>query len=306
MSCLPRFIELHRFRPAPVVHLACQVIVLLSGLTAAAVWTGGILASSRLVRHASSAAALAWVSILELVVMGPILWVGAAPHSVDGSTIIWLLLSGAMSTIASYFSYSAMKDGKVGIVAPIISVEGAVAAVIAVFGGEVLGFHTLLLLALITAGVLLASVVKGRGPDAGHPTMATVFAVVCALSSGTNLYAIGRLSSDFPVAWALLPARAAGALLFTVPLFLSRRMQISHRGFVFAVLAGTGELLGFGAYAYGSRHGIAITAVTASLFAPFAALAAFLIFRDRLSRLQIVGIATIAIGIAVLAGASPA
>jgi multidrug transporter EmrE-like cation transporter len=56
--------------------------------------------------------------------------------------------------------------------------------------------------------------------------------------------------------------------------------------------------------AFGSRESIAITAVMGSQFAAFAAVAAFLLFGERLARVQLVGVVLIVVGVTVLAGVS--
>jgi drug/metabolite transporter (DMT)-like permease len=66
------------------------------------------------------------------------------------------------------------------------------------------------------------------------------------------------------------------------------------------ITAGLCEVGGFASYAVGARHGIAISAVLASQFAALAALAAYLLFRERITRLQLAGVVTIALGVAVL------
>ena len=50
-----------------------------------------------------------------------------------------------------------MRTGRVSLVTPILSTEGAIAAVLAVVGGETLGGGSALLLAAIAGGVVLAS-----------------------------------------------------------------------------------------------------------------------------------------------------
>jgi drug/metabolite transporter (DMT)-like permease len=68
----------------------------------------------------------------------------------------------------------------------------------------------------------------------------------------------------------------------------------------FVVFSGLCEVGGFASYAEGSRHGIAIAAVLASQFATLTALAAFVFFRERLARLQLAGIALVALSVGVL------
>ena len=53
-------------------------------------------------------------------------------------------------------------------------------------------------------------------------------------------------------------------------------------------------------FAIGARHGIAIAAVLASQFAALAAIAAFLLFRERIARTQVTVVDAIAVGVAVL------
>ncbi len=62
------------------------------------------------------------------------------------------------------------------------------------------------------------------------------------------------------------------------------------------------EVGGFAAFALGARHGVAISAVLSSQFATLAALAGLVLFRERLARIQLAGVATVAVGVAILSG----
>ena len=66
------------------------------------------------------------------------------------------------------------------------------------------------------------------------------------------------------------------------------------------MLSGLCEVAGFASYSLGARHGIAVSSVLASQFAAFAAVAAFVVFHERLRVVQIAGIATILICVAAL------
>ena len=70
------------------------------------------------------------------------------------------------------------------------------------------------------------------------------------------------------------------------------------------LIAGVGEVIGSMLSAWGSRESIAITAVMGSQFAAVAALVAYLLFRERLGRLQVVGVVLIVGGVTVLAAAT--
>ena len=64
--------------------------------------------------------------------------------------------------------------------------------------------------------------------------------------------------------------------------------------------SGIAEVVGFASFAVGARHGVAVAAVLASQFAAIAAVAAYVLFQERLERIQIVGVTTIVVGVAVL------
>ena len=66
------------------------------------------------------------------------------------------------------------------------------------------------------------------------------------------------------------------------------------------VAAAGAEVLGFASYTLGARHGIAVAAVLVSQFAVISTLAAYVLFRERLTRLQLVGVATVIVGVAAL------
>ena len=61
-------------------------------------------------------------------------------------------------------------------------------------------------------------------------------------------------------------------------------------------------MIGIISFTIGARHGIAVTAVLSSQFGALAAFAGFLLFHERLTRVQVLGVATIAVGVAVLTG----
>ena len=197
------------------------------------------------------------------------------------------------------FVYSGLRIGKVGVVAPISSSEGAVAAVIAVVAGERLGAGTGVALAVIAVGVMLAARAPAGvpGPERDDPR-AALFGLGAAGAFGASLYATGRASLELPIAWAVLPPRVLGVALVTVPLVLLGRLRLTRAALPLVVGSGLAEVAGFVAYAVGARHGIAISAVLASQFAAIAALAAGILFGERLGRTGIAGVIVIAAGVA--------
>lgn len=115
-----------------------------------------------------------------------------------------------------------------------------------------------------------------------------------------GLYATARVSEALPLVWALVPARVVGVVAVALPLVASRRLRITGAAVPLVIVSGLCEVAGFASYAIGARHGIAVAAVLASQFAAVAAVAAFLLFHERLTRLQLAGVTAIALGVAIV------
>jgi drug/metabolite transporter (DMT)-like permease len=274
------------------------VVAVLGGLGAAACWATATLCASRSTRMIGAWSVLAWVMFVGFVVVAPLIVIDGIPDALGARELGWLALSGAGNVGGLLFVYKALRVGKVSIVAPITSTEGAIAAVLAIVTGETLGAGTGLMLVMIVVGVALASI--GPGGGSGDPLRATLFAAAAALCFGVSLYATARASVVLPLVWAVFPARALGVVAVALPLVLTRRLRLTRKAAPLVVTSGLCEVAGFASYALGSRHGIAIAAVLASQFAALAAIAAYFLFHERLTRLQLTGIAAIAVGVAVL------
>src|SRR2546430_9428031 len=101
---------------------------------------------------------------------------------------------------------------------------------------------------------------------------------------------------------AVLRAGGAGVLSAAIPFAAGSRLRLTGRALPLVVASGLAEVVGFASFAFGARHGIAVSAVLASQFAAVAAVGAYLLFGERLGRLQLIGVAMILAGVAVLTG----
>jgi drug/metabolite transporter (DMT)-like permease len=236
--------------------------------------------------------------LVGFIVVAPLTLAAGRPDGLGARELGWIALSGAGNVAGLLCSYEAMRIGRVSIVAPVTSTEGAIAALLAVATGEALGAGSLVLLGAIAVGVVLAS--RTESIDAGQPARATFLALCAAACFGSSLFATARVSAALPLVFALIPPRLVGVAAITVPSVVSRRLRLTRTALPLVVLSGLCEVGGFTSYALGSRHGIAVSAVLASQFAALAAVAAYFLFHERLRPLQVVGVATIAIGVALL------
>jgi drug/metabolite transporter (DMT)-like permease len=244
---------------------------------------------------------LGWVMLTGLLVVGPVAVAQGRPAALDGGAMAWLAVAGVGNITGLLLVYTGLRIGKVGMIAPISSCEGAVAAVIAVAAGEHLGAWTGVALVAIAVGVVLAARPPAEKEEAGHDDpRAAWFAIGAALAFGAGLYATGRASLDLPIAWAVLPPRLLGVALVTIPLALAGRLRLTKEAAPLVIASGLAEVAGFVSFAIGARHGIAIAAVLASQFAALAAVGAAVLFKERLGRVGVVGVVVIAIGVAVV------
>ncbi len=242
-----------------------------------------------------------------LVIVAPVALALASPRASTAlpSAGSW---SPALPTSAALLLiYTGFRMGGVGVVAPISSAEGAVAAVIAVAAGESLGAGTALALVAIVAGVVMVASAHAHVPDLDHvDPRAALFGLAAAGAFGTGLYATVAPASICRSRGRSC-RRDCSASHSSFSRCCSRAASgLTRAALPFVVGSGLAEVTGFICYAIGARHGIAVTAVLASQFAALAAIAAAVLFGERLGRLGVIGYRRdrIGVGVAVVSALS--
>jgi drug/metabolite transporter (DMT)-like permease len=277
------------------------VIAVLGGLGAALAWAFAAVAASRSTRIIGPASALGWGMLIGVFVCAVPLALADVP-AFDAETAGWLAVSGVGNMLGLLLLYVALRVGKVGVVVPIASTCGGIAAVIAVAAGESVSAGIGIALVALAAGAMLAS---SAGEPAGASGRAVApgvaLAVAAAVAWGIAIYAGGRLSTELPLAWVLISTRAVGVLVVTLPFAVAGRLRYDRRALPYLLVAGIGEVAGYASFLWGAREGIAVSSVLAGQNAALAAVIAFLLFGERLARIQVAGVSLIAAGIAALA-----
>jgi drug/metabolite transporter (DMT)-like permease len=129
---------------------------------------------------------------------------------------------------------------------------------------------------------------------------AVILATIAALAFGISIYGTAQLGQSMPPLMAVLPVRVAGVVGVFIPMALTGRLRMARKAVPMVILIGAAEVFGNASYVVGSTVSIAISAVLASQFAAVAAVAAFFLFRERLSLGQRSGVVTICLGVALL------
>jgi len=276
---------------------------LLGGLAAALGWATATLLAAASSRRIGSTPTLVWVMLSGFLVTAPMAAATGWPEGLDGPAAGWLALAGVGNVAGLALIYAAMRRGQVGVVASIVSAEGAIAALIAIAAGErpavvtSVGFLPLLVgIVLVSVGqsVPLKTALPGR--RAGNQ-----LAPGAAAAFGVSLFAAGQASDSVPLGWVALPARLIGVVILLGALIAGSHPIVSPRLGRLAIAAGVFEVVGLVAFAWGARGGIAVASVMASQFSALATLGAFFVFRERLVRRQLVGLAVLAVGVAMVA-----
>jgi drug/metabolite transporter (DMT)-like permease len=300
--------------------LPCQtfrVIAILGGLGAAVSWAVATLCSSRSSRMIGASSVLAWVMIVGfLVAIVPAILAAPTAPSLDRWRIAGLVVVGLSHTAGLLLAYLALSVGRVSIVAPITSTEGAAAAIIAVALGDPINPETAIVLAVIVVGIILASIERAADPppqsaagrrthDPARNRRAVLLAISAAVVFSVGLVVSARLGGSVPVSWIVVASRTVGILVMALPLVLRGRLHLTRKALPLVLVSGVLEVAGMVLFVTAAQHGVATAAVLSSQFAAIAAIGAFLLFGERLVRIQIAGVAVIAIGVATLAVIRP-
>lgn len=291
-----------------------SVIAILGGLGAAFLWAAANLASARSSRLIGASSALAWMMLIGLVVTAPLVPFAGPLPPLTPALAFWLAASGLGSVIGLFFVYRGLRIGKVGPVLAIASTEGAIAAVVAVIAGERLTIPVALMLGVIAVAIAVVALATGDAAEANGAAgaalvlrpgrsaerQATLFGTAGAIAFGFSIYGTAQAGLSLPIIIAIMPARVAGVALVFVPMALAGRLRMTRHAAPLVVITALGEVLGNVAYVVGARESIAIAAVLACQYAAIGAVAAFFLFRERLSLLQRSGVVAIAVGVAIL------
>lgn len=278
-------------------------MAVLGGLGAALCWAISALCASAASRRIGAASTLAWVMTIGLVVVVPVVAVVADAGQLSPGQIGLLAVIGVANVAGLQIEYVAFRRGKVGVITPIASTEGAIAALIAIVAGLHVSVRTAVGLVVVTLGVILAAAHPDPpGPDRrADEVRSAVLALPVAILFGITLYTTGRLGREISVWWVLLPARVVGTAFITAPLAARRELRAPGSALPLVAAAGLAEVVGILSYALGARHQLAIAAVIASQFAALAAVGAYFVFGERLTKLQLAGLVVVAVGVGFLA-----
>jgi drug/metabolite transporter (DMT)-like permease len=224
-----------------------------------------------------------------------------------GTFLLYAAIAGLSEAVGVAALYRGLAVGVMSVVAPI----GATAPVVPVVVGIVLGEIPTPIqgggIVLAVTGIALTALGRSSGEVAvgGRLASSAFFGLLSALGFG-GFFAFMDAASEGDVPWALLVARLTAVTAFVAAMLL-RRTPLAVRGAQLPVIASIGVLIvvADSMYAISSTMGLlSVVAVLSSLYPVVTVALARVYLRERIERLQQIGIAACLSGVAAISGAT--
>jgi drug/metabolite transporter (DMT)-like permease len=295
------------------------------GLIAAAGWGLSSVAAAHAARRMGTLAALLISQVTGTIVLGTVL-AALHPHllTLAGTTVLGLGGAGLFSLLGWLTYYRALEHGPVGIVSGAAATYGGVTAVLALIVlGEPLGRFGGIGDALAVAGVAAAAMQTSGRPRAAVTTdgipvprqwaldgaapvrgprsrpWGLLLALASAITYGTGAFWLGANAASAGWLVSALTVYIISATVLLVALICrQQRPRGGLGGTAWAVAAGLAEAVALVAFARGGQVGeVAVTAAVSSTYPVIPLALGLVVFRERLSALQVVGICVAVTGL---------
>jgi drug/metabolite transporter (DMT)-like permease len=269
------------------------------GLIAAIGWGISSVAATHAARRMGTLVALLASQVTGTIVLAVVL-AAIHPHllALPGAAVLGLAGAGFLSLVGWLTYYRALEYGPVGIVSGTAATYGGVTALLAMLVlGEPLGVYGGLGDALAVAGVATAAMrVTSRRR---RPWPGLTLALASAATYGTGAFCLGMYAAA--AGWlvsALMVYIISVTVLLAAVICKHKRPEGGMGAAVWAITAGLTEAAALVAFARGGQAGqIAITAAVSSTYPVIPLAAGLLMFRERLSALQVFGICVAVTGL---------
>lgn len=219
-------------------------------------------------------------------------------------------IAGLVGITALGMFFRALSIGTMGVVAPVAALGVAVPVIVGLASGDSPSGWQLLGIAVAVVGVVLASGPELSGRGAGG-SRALLLAGGAAVGFGVVLLLVAQ-ASDGPdsgaVVMTLLTMRLTSVTLMTgLLLVVVRRrgwdLAVTRADLPLLALIGVADAAANGTYAIASRSAlVSVASVLASLYPVVTAVLAYRVHGERLTRVQMAGVAASLAGVVLLAG----
>jgi drug/metabolite transporter (DMT)-like permease len=300
---------------------------LIYGLVAALGWGTSAIAAANAARRAGTYfAVLSSQSVGVTVLVILVAFLPSSLGAIGLTTAIGLVAAGLLGLLGYLTYYRALEyGGAVGLVSAISATYGGITTLLAVVVlGEHIGGSGAVAVVLAVIGVAMASassparapaspvalaepivgVAPGPAPGRNLPRTAVLLSLASAVTYGVGGFLLGDYSARAGALRSALAAHGSSvtALLLALP-FLGggKAWRASAPGVIWTVAAGLTDVVGLLAFSGGGQAGqVAVTAAVSSVYPAIPLIAGLVMFGERLSRRQLLGVTLIIAGLVLI------
>ena len=218
----------------------------------------------------------------------------------QGADILWSTVIGVCGVVGISSLYRGLAVGRMGVVAPVTGVVGAVIPVAASFVLEGVP-RTAAVAGIVVALVAVVLVTRAPGHADGRPS-GLRWALMAGIAIGGFNIGVGQLS-DAGTFGPLVIIRALQVVILAGLIVAWRQPWRPGRDALAPILLiGLLDMTGNATFILAAQSGqLAIAAVLSSLYPVVTVLLAIFVLRERVTRSHVAGIALTAVGIALIA-----
>jgi drug/metabolite transporter (DMT)-like permease len=227
--------------------------------------------------------------------------------SISASLTVWLFgVVAAVLTVSGALALSkAFALGKASIVAPLVTSYGVVTTLLSWAGGEQISLIQLLCIALCVIGVILSSIHSdSKIPHTTQASSSIAYALLAAVFYGTSFWLQGHLVLPVlgPVTMLWLAYLVGLIVLVVIVLRIKGGLKIPPlKNCITLTGASLMNLGGFSSFAWGAVAGsVSVVTVISTLSGGIAAILGYVFFKERLAKLQVLGVVLVLVGAFVL------
>ena len=227
--------------------------------------------------------------------------------SISASLTVWLFgVVAAVLTVSGALALSkAFALGKASIVAPLVTSYGVVTTLLSWAGGEQISLIQLLCIALCVIGVILSSIHSdSKIPHTTQASSSIAYALLAALFYGTSFWLQGHFVLPVlgPVTMLWLAYLVGLIVLVVIVLRIKDGLKIPPlKNCMTLTGASLMNLGGFSSFAWGAVAGsVSVVTVISTLSGGIAAILGYVFFKERLEKLQVLGVVLVLVGAFVL------
>lgn len=264
-----------------------NLITVLFGLAASLSWGSGDFSGGLATRRANvmSVVIAAYILGFALLITLALLWSEPFPSALD---LAWGTAAGLAGAVGLVSFYQALSIGRMGITAPIAAVLASALPVI--FSAIFVGLPNFLQLTGFALALMAVWLISRPERTMARPE-GVGLALLAGLGFGSFFILISRVSPT-AIYWPLAAARLS-SLLFMLAIVRIRGQEVLPKKAVFplVLLAGTLDVVGNAFFVLATHTGrLDVAAILSSLYPAVTVVLASIVLRERVTRLQAIGI----------------